>query len=241
MKKLTKLLVKIILSLCLLLSVLCGVLLKKGYDLYQSKITNYPIALALSDIKESDNYVSYDGLPLDYINAVISVEDHRYFYRNGIDIIAVVKALWDNVTSQKIVRGGSTISQQLIKNIYFDMSQTMARKTAEIFFVNDIESKYSKEELFAYYVSIIYFGDNYYGIKQASLGYLNKDYTQLTTCEAALLAGLPQAPSVYQLSNNDEKTYQRYLQVLAAMLKYEHIDQSQYDYCVAYIPGEIKQ
>lgn len=239
-KRIRHFIVKLIIMLVVISLVLVSLLLKQGYDLYQDKVEQLPIAFALQQIKDSDDYVDYNSLPLDYVNAVISVEDHRYFYRKGVDTVSIIKALWDNFTNKKIVRGGSTITQQLAKNIYFDMSQTIDRKVAEIFFVNDMESKYSKEELFAYYVSIIYFGDNYYGIKDAALGYLNKDYQDLTVCESALLAGLPQAPSVYQLSNNDERTYQRYLQVLAAMLKYEHIDQNTYDYCLAYVPGGVK-
>ena len=208
----------------------------QGYSVYKSKIDEKPIQETFEQVRNSDDYVDFNQLPLDYVNAVISVEDHRFFYRNGIDVIAVSKALIDNVLNQTVVRGGSTITQQVAKNLYFDMSRVISRKVAEIFFVNDIESKYTKQEIFATYVSIIYFGDGYYGIKDAAKGYLNKEVSELELCECALLAGLPQSPSVYQLSNHSETTYQRYLQVLAAMVEYNHISKSDYDYCRVNIP-----
>ena len=217
-----------------------SVLLKQGYDIYSEKVSKLPIESAFGTIMRSDDYVGFDQLPSDYVNAVTSVEDHRFFYRRGIDLIAIGKAMLENVTSGTIVRGGSTITQQVAKNIYFDMSQVFSRKTAEIFFVNDMESKFDKETIFSIYVSIINFGDGYFGIKDAALGYLNKPVEELTLCESALLAGLPQSPTNYQLSNHSEATYNRYLQVLAAMVEYDHITQQQYDYCRINVPGGVK-
>lgn len=217
-----------------------SLLLKQGYDVYQSKVAALPVESAFSTIINSEDYAQFQQLPADYVNAVTSVEDHRFFFRRGIDIIAIGKAFLENVTSGSIVRGGSTITQQVAKNIYFDMSQVLSRKIAEVFFVNDIESKYDKETIFSVYVSIINFGDGYFGIKDAAQGYLNKDVSDLTLCESALLAGLPQSPANYQLSNHSEATYNRYLQVLAAMVEYDHITQQQYDYCRVNVPGGVK-
>lgn len=230
----------VIIIIFISVSIVCGLLLKQGYDLYKEKTLSYPIDTAFASIMDSEDFVEFDQLPRNYINAVISVEDHRFFYRNGIDVIAVTKALFENIIKGEVVRGGSTITQQVAKNIYFDMSQVLSRKLAEIFFVNDMESNYSKEDIFSIYVSIIYFGDGYYGIKDAAQGYLGKSVEELDLCEAALLAGLPQAPSSYQLSNHSEYTYQRYLQVLAAMVEYGHITQQQYDSCRVVKPGGIK-
>lgn len=235
-----RIIVTIAMSCLLVVTIAISLLFKQGYDVYKSKIEALPIESAFSEIINSEDYVTFDELPQDYINAVTSVEDHRFFYRRGIDIIAIGKALLENVMSGSIVRGGSTITQQLAKNIYFDMSQVMSRKIAEIFFVNDIESKYDKETIFSAYVSIINFGDGYFGIRDAAQGYLDKSVSDLTLCESALLAGLPQSPSNYQLSNHSEATYNRYLQVLAAMVEYDHITQEQYDYCRVNVPGGVK-
>lgn len=237
--KIKRLILILIVLIIGVLSSVVGALGVQGYQVYKDKIAQKPIDVTFNEVFNSEDYVEYDQLPLNYINAVISVEDHRFFYRNGIDVIAVGKALFENIVKGEVVRGGSTITQQVAKNLYFDMSQVMSRKVAEIFFVNDIESKYTKEQIFAVYVSVIYFGDGNYGIIDAAKNYLNKSVEDLNLCESALLAGLPQSPSVYQLSNNSEYTYQRYLQVLAAMVKYQHIDQSDYDYCrVNYPIGE---
>ena len=115
----------------------------------------------------------------------------------------------NNLQNKKIIGGGSTITQQLAKNMYFEQKKKLTRKIAEAFVTLDLEDKYSKSEILELYINIIYFGDGFYGIKDACNGYLDKNPSDLNLYEATLLAGIPNAPSVYQLSNNSKYTYQR--------------------------------
>ena len=110
-----------------------------------------------------------------YINAVISVEDHRFYKHPGIDIISIGRAVINDIKAMSFVEGGSTITQQLAKNIYFTQEKKIERKIAEVFMAFDIEKKYDKNEILELYVNTSYFGDGYYTVKEASRGYFAKE------------------------------------------------------------------
>lgn len=124
--------------------------------------------------------------------------------------------------------GGSTITQQLSKNLYLDQKKTFHRKITELFFVHDIESTYSKDEILELYLNIIYFGDGYYGIAQAAEGYFHTTPDRLTLAQATILAGLPQAPAVYQLSDGLKLAKQRQRMVLEKMVEEHYLDKDQF-------------
>ena len=117
-----------------------------------------------------------------------------------------------------IVGGGSTITQQLAKNLYFDYQPSYLRKVSEIFVAYDLEKKLRKKEILELYVNVINYGDNHIGIYEAAHGYFHKEPSELTIDEATLLAGLPQSPSNYQLSNHYKEARLRQKQVLEAMV-----------------------
>ena len=127
------------------------------------------------------------------------------------------------------VEGGSTITQQLMKNQYFTQDKNFERKFAEIFAAWDMEREYTKEEIFELYVNTIYFGSGYYGIHDAAQGYFGKDPAGLTESEAVMLAGLPNAPSVYSLDANPALARQRMRQVLDSMVDCGAISQTESD------------
>ena len=129
----------------------------------------------------------------------------------------------------KQVQGGSTITQQLVKNMYYDQNKTLARKAAEAWTALYVERQLSKEEILELYINTIYFGDGYYGLKEASRGYFGKEPQDLTDSEAVLLAGIPNAPSAYAPSRHADLALQREKQVLAAMVKYGYLEQSETD------------
>ena len=129
----------------------------------------------------------------------------------------------ENIREKDIVAGGSTISQQLGRLLYFTQEKLFTRKIAELFVAFDLEKNYSKDEILELYINIIYYGDGYYGIKEASNGYFNKEPKDMTDCECILLAGIPNAPSIY--ANNLELLKQRQKQVLNKMLKYKYLTQ----------------
>lgn len=118
-----------------------------------------------------------------------------------------------------VCRGGSTITQQFIKNLLFTQDKKMERKVAEVFAALKMESNYTKEEIFELYANTVYFGNGYYGIYQASMGYFGKEPSELTDYESAILAGIPNAPSVYSPDTNIELVSQRAKQVLNSMIR----------------------
>ena len=145
--------------------------------------------------------VTMDQIPTDLANAFVAIEDERFYQHNGIDIMGILRAGVTAVkTGFKRQEGASTITQQLAKNVYFTQEKRMARKAAEVFAALDIEKHYSKQEIFEMYVNTIYFGNGCYGVAEAAEGYFKTDAASLTAAQAVVLAGLPQAPSVYASS-----------------------------------------
>lgn len=200
-----------------------------GYQLYQDAIQAMPLKDKVAQIQSQSNYVPYENISPYVLEASVAIEDHRFYTHHGIDYIATTRAMLSNIFSQGIVGGGSTITQQLAKNMYFGYEQSLVRKVAEMFLVHDIEKAYEKEEILALYLNIINYGDNYIGIKAASNGYFQVEPDALTLQQASLLAGLPQSPSNYQLSNHYDAALQRQKQVLKAMVEESYITQLQVD------------
>ena len=233
MKKLFKMIFKIMALLFIVAMIAIGALFYTGYQVYKDAIAAKPLEQAVNEVMMQDDYVPYEQISKNFTNAVVAIEDHRFWFRDGVDYIAIGRAFVVNMLSGSISEGGSTITQQVAKNLYFNNQASITRKVAEIFFVNDLESRYSKPEILSLYVNIIYYGDGYYGIKQAANGYYDKEPSQLDLYESAMLAGLPQAPSIYQLSSGLEKAQKRQLQVLNAMVLYDFITQQQMDEALA--------
>ena len=162
-----------------------------------------------------------------YLNAVVAVEDHRFEQHFGIDLIAIGRAAWNNLTTWSLREGGSTITQQLAKNMYFTQEKSFIRKVAEMFVAFQLEHTYTKDEILELYVNSIYFGDGYYGIGDACKGYLNKAPIEMTNYECTLMAGIPNAPSVYSLTENPALAEQRQKYVVRQMVKYGYITEDQ--------------
>ena len=197
-----------------------------GYKMYKEAITKTPINEKIKEIKKQENYTTLDNISQDIINAVIAVEDHRFYEHKGIDLISTTKALFTNIKQKELVTGGSSITQQLAKNMYFSQEKQFSRKFAEIFVVSYLEDNLSKDEILELYLNTIYYGNGYYGIGDASLGYFNKKPNELTLSEASIIAGLPNAPSAYSLTEHKDLAIKRQRQVLEAMVKYKYIKSS---------------
>ena len=163
MKKLFKVLIFLLLigiSIALLF-------VNNGYNIYKEAIKSKPLEEKVLEIREKENYAEFSELPQMYVNAVISVEDKRFYKHNGIDILAIGRAAINDIKAMSYVEGGSTITQQLAKNMYFTQEKKIERKIAEVFMAWKIEDNYSKEDIFELYVNNIYFGDGYYTVKDA--------------------------------------------------------------------------
>ncbi len=220
----------IIIILCIFF-IIAGFLLYKGHELYKQALSEISLDDKISKIQQDKNYVKIDTLPSDYKNAVVSVEDHRFYNHGPIDLIGIGRAIFTNMRYGELLEGGSTISQQVAKNLYFisNKNNTAYRKIAEIFVANDLEKKYEKDKILEFYINTIYFGDGYYGIQEACNGYLEKDAKDMTLYESTMMAGIPNAPSVYAPTANLKLTLMRQKKVISTMVENGYISQEQAD------------
>ncbi len=166
-------------------------------------------------------------LPAHVTNAFIAIEDRRFRYHVGIDPIGTVRALAVNMTSGGLVQGGSTITQQLAKNLFLKPERTMKRKVQEALLALWLESKYSKDEILTLYLNRVYFGGGVFGIEAASEHFFNKPAPKLTLAEAAILAGSVKAPSRYNPAADPDAAFGRSHVVLQAMADSGMIDEAQ--------------
>lgn len=145
----------------------------------------------------SANYVKLQDIPESLQQAVVAVEDRKFYNHWGFDMEGIFRASLVNLQYGQVKEGASTITQQLVKNLFLSQEQTMGRKAEEFVLAMDMELNYSKDEILELYLNTIYFGSGYYGIKEASQGYFGKEPAMLALPEAAMLAGIPNAPSLY--------------------------------------------
>ena len=217
MKFIKRLLYLIILAII----VLAGSKVKEGYDLYKKAITETSLEDKVEEIKNIKNYTRIDEVPEIYLKAVVAVEDRRFYEHKGIDIVSIIRALWTDFVQKKFVEGGSTITQQLAKNSYFTQEKKLSRKIAEIFMAFEYEKKYTKDELLEFYLNTSYYGEGCYTVKEASRKYFNKEPIEMNDYESIMLAGIPNAPSVYAPTVNPELAKERQKQVIKKMVSFE--------------------
>ena len=215
----------IILLVLILLAGIIGFII--GYSVYSDALKEKPLISRMDEIENDEHFVPFSELPKNYINAVVAVEDHRFYDHGPIDFIAIGRAIWVNITNFELREGGSTITQQLAKNVVLSQEETATRKLGEIVAAFDIEKNYSKDDILALYVNTCYFGEGYYGIYDASIGYYNKEPKDLTLDEATMLAGVPNAPSVYAPTVNPDLAKKRQEHVLNKMVEYGYISKEE--------------
>ncbi len=220
---------RIVLILLAIILVTGIVFTVQGYLFYREQSSDENITAKIKEIQESENYVTLEELPQSYLNAVVAVEDHRFYNHGAIDIIAIGRAIVTNIKNFDFVEGGSTITQQIAKNIFFTQDESMVRKIAEIFMAFKLESMYDKDEILEIYVNNSYFGYGYTGIKEACNGYLGKDPMEMTLYDASLLAGVPNSPYYYSPRSNIDLATKRQQKVLSSMVKYNYISQEEAD------------
>ena len=225
-----KILLKVNLILFITLMGFIVFITMRGYRMYVDAIELTPIEKKIENIKQSkENYAEYSEIPQMYVNALIATEDRRFYEHRGIDFIGIGRAIFTDIKNKSFSEGGSTITQQLVKNIYFTQERTSRRKIAEIFMASKFEKNCSKEQIIELYANTSYFGHGYYSIKDASIGYFDKGLDEVTDYECAMLAGIPNAPSKYDPIKNLELAKQRTQQVLRKMVKFGYITQEKMD------------
>ena len=218
-----KLIKTIILLLIIVIAIAGGVLAYKGHKIYKDVLEKTSVADKVTQIKSQENYTELKDLPDFYKNAVIAVEDRRFYKHGPIDPIAIARAVFVNIKSWKLQEGGSTITQQLAKNIYFTQEKSALRKVAEMYMAYEIERNCDKDTILELYLNTSYFGDGYYCVNDASEGYYGKEPKDMNRNEASMLAGIPNAPSAYCPTKHLNLAKQRQVQVLDKMVKYKFI------------------
>src|SRR5581483_4826120 len=162
--------------------------------------------------------------------ATIAIEDRRFYEHGGVDYVGIARALWRDVSAGKVVEGGSTIAQQLVRNLYTGRERTFERKLKEACLAIKLSNRWTKERILAGYLNTVYYGNHAYGAEAAAQTYFSRHAWQLTLPQAALLAGLPQAPSVDDPFHNPAAAVARRNEVLYAMLRNDAITRAQYRY-----------
>ena len=220
-----KFLKRIIIVIILVILFAGTILTYKGYQIYKEALNKISVLDKVAEIKEKDNQAELKELPEFYLNAVIAVEDRRFYSHGAVDPIALIRAIFVNIKSFELKEGGSTITQQLAKNIYFTQEKSALRKVAEMFMAHEIEKNCDKDTILELYLNTSYFGDGYYCVKEAARGYYDKEPMDMNRNEASMLAGIPNAPSAYCPTKHLSLAKQRQEQVLDKMVKYKFISE----------------
>ena len=164
-----------------------------------------------------EEFVPFAEIP-DYLKkGIVATEDRRFYEHGAMDLIGVARAAFTNYLAGETLQGGSTITQQTVKNIFLSNDRTMTRKAEELALAVQLERNYSKEEILTLYLNTIYYGHGAYGLKEASRTYFGKAPKELDLAQCAMLAGLPQAPSAYDPISHSKEGAKRMTVVLALM------------------------
>ena len=197
MKTLARIIRRVLVIALVAVIAMCALTVWRGYGMYREALADRPISQTVEELRATDAYTELDELPQTYLDAVVAVEDHRFYEHGGIDPIAICRAAFNDLRTLSLREGGSTITQQVAKNLFFTQDKHVERKVAEVFMAFDLEARYSKREILELYVNSSYFGSGYTGIGQAAPGYLGCDPSDMSDYECALMAGFPNAPELF--------------------------------------------
>lgn len=210
---------------------LIALLTPVSLDHKQDSMTIYDInhdIIYETNFKKNSKWSDIDEIPQFVVDAVVAVEDKRFYQHHGFDIIRIMKALFSNFTKGYIVEGGSTITQQMAKNLFLSNEQTIKRKIEEIFYAARIEMHYDKRTILEAYLNTLYYGHGIYGIVNASDFFFGKPLNELTVGQVAMLVGIPNGPALYSPFINLEQANQRKATICWMMLQQKVIDEATY-------------
>lgn len=180
--------------------------------------------------KKDAYYLKNSEIPYYVKSALITTEDRNFYSHSGIDYRAIARASVELIKHDgKITQGGSTITQQLARNVFLSHQVTFDRKLREMFIARELEKQYSKDDILEFYINNIYFGNGFYGIEAASKGYFNKSVTELSLAEIAFVCSIPNNPTLYDPYVNSNKTTERKNRILKQMYDCDDIDQAMYE------------
>ena len=182
-----------------------------------------------SQSEKDAEYVKFEDIPPEFVEAFVSIEDKKFYKHNGVDYKAIIRAAMAIIQDRKLSQGGSTITMQLARNIYLDTGKNWQRKVKEIFIALELEDRYSKDDIMEFYLNNIYFANNYYGIEAACHGYFNCELNELSLSQIAFLSAIPNSPTYYDPLVNYDNTIKRRDLILKNMLDDGKITQQQYE------------
>lgn len=226
-KTLKKIFLWILLSAVILIVAVGGFYGVKGYSAFKKALDEEPLEQKVASVQNMASYTTLEQMPEIYPRTVIAAEDHRFYKHQGVDALGLLRAIWNNIRLGELREGGSTITQQLAKNLYFSNARSAERKIAEAFMARELEKNLEKDEILELYINVIYYGGGQYCLYDAAQFYLDKTPMELTDGECALLAGLPNAPSAYAPHVHPELAEQRRQQVIDKMVRYGVVDEEQ--------------
>lgn len=195
-----KLLFKMIIILLVIITGFCGYYGYLGYQIYQDKIQEQSLSERVNQLKSKEDYVTLDQISPIYKEAVLESEDRRFYQHGPVDYYGLARAMFINITTFSFKEGGSTITQQLAKNLCLSFKKDLSRKFAEVFIAKDLEDHYSKDEILEMYLNITYLGEGNYGIQAASQYYYHIDAIDLNEQQCDILVKTLKRPSVYNPS-----------------------------------------
>lgn len=184
----------------IVLGVLAFPYIREGYQMYIDATEQMPIEQKVEEIRAQNGYTSIEEISPVFVNTLLESEDRRFYSHHGFDIVSFTRAIAANVATGSFSQGGSTITQQLAKNMYFSFDKQIERKVAELLVAFKLESMYSKDEILALYCSVAYFGQNCYGVKHAAGYYYSTEPLLLDETQSKQLVRALKAPSVYNPS-----------------------------------------
>ncbi|MCR5416139.1 MAG: PBP1A family penicillin-binding protein [Pseudobutyrivibrio sp.] len=178
-------------------------------------------------------YLTYNEIPAYVTQAIISIEDKKFYKHKGVDYKAIIRAAIAMVKNGEATQGGSTITQQLARTMYLSNEKTWQRKVEEIYIASELEERYSKEDILEFYLNNVYFANGYYGIQAAAKGYFSKDASELTLSEICYLLAIPNSPTYYDPVLNPDHTMKRRNIILGSMYKDKIISEQTYNNALA--------
>lgn len=168
-----------------------------GYEMYKTAVEAMSISDKVEEIRQDKNYITFDEIPEEYINQVLRSEDKRFYYHFGFDPVSTTRAMANNIMAGRFEQGGSTITQQLAKNMYFSFEKKYERKVAELFVAFQLEKELTKDEILELYCNIAYYGEGCYGLKQAAEHYYGVDPLELSEVQIVALVWTLKSPNNY--------------------------------------------
>lgn len=184
-------------------------IVERGYDMYHEAVNEVSLEEKIAEIRSDENYIELEDISKEYRDMVIESEDSRFYSHLGIDPIAITRAAYEDIKAGAFVQGGSTITQQLGKNMYFSFEKKYERKVAEVFLAFDLEGELTKDEILELYCNIAYFGEGCYGLKEASEHYYSVTPKDLFGKQAEILVNTLKSPNNYNPNKMKIKAFKQ--------------------------------